>query len=227
MSLSLQKIRIHMIKAIKNRTREEVIAAFRQSIQRKHEWQEKAEEDIKRIRMERLQLSIWYLMKALDLNLVNRLSPYKVWTEDGRDFFIETTRGQIFLVGFMDDYSIWETGAYQFTINNQSHQPSPNDLKLKDTILLLIEAFFAANPDILLYICETGDGKQAFRSRLFIRWFNTSKNRDAYILETAEVQEGNTKNFAALIVQKSNPRHNEIVSDFKDTIELLANKPEV
>ena len=58
MSLSLQKIRIHMIKAIKNRTREEVIAAFRQSIQRKHEWQEKAEEDIKRIRMERLQLSI-------------------------------------------------------------------------------------------------------------------------------------------------------------------------
>ena len=166
-------------------------------------------------------------MKALDLNLVNRLSPYKVWTEDGRDFFIETTRGQIFLVGFMDDYSIWETGAYQFTINNQSHQPSPNDLKLKATILLLIEAFFAANPDILLYICETGDGKQAFRSRLFIRWFNTSKNRDAYILETAEVQEGNTKNFAALIVQKSNPRHNEIVSDFKDTIELLANKPEL
>ena len=58
MSLSLQKIRIHMIKAIKNRTREEVIAAFRQSIQRKHEWQKKAEEDIKRIRMERLQLSI-------------------------------------------------------------------------------------------------------------------------------------------------------------------------
>ena len=47
-----------MIKAIKNRTREEVIAAFRQSIQRKHEWQKKAEEDIKRIRMERLQLSI-------------------------------------------------------------------------------------------------------------------------------------------------------------------------
>ena len=125
-------------------------------------------------------------MKVLDLNFVNRLSPYKVWTEDGRDYYIETTRGQIFLVGFMDDYSIWETGAYQFTINNQSHQPSPNDLKLKDTILLLIEAFFAVNPDILLYICETGDGKLAFRSRLFIRWFNNYKNRNAYILEKVQ-----------------------------------------
>ena len=44
--------------AFKNRTRDEIIAAFRESIRKKHEWQEKAEEDIKRIRQERLQLSI-------------------------------------------------------------------------------------------------------------------------------------------------------------------------
>ena len=47
-----------MIKAIKNRTREEVIAAFRQSIQRKQEWQKKAAESIEKIRQERLELSI-------------------------------------------------------------------------------------------------------------------------------------------------------------------------
>jgi hypothetical protein len=56
--------------------------------------------------------------------------------------------------------------------------------------------------------------------------FVNYKNRNAYILETAEVQEGKTKNFAALIVQKSNPRLNEIITDFKETIELLTNKPE-
>ncbi|MBR1689087.1 MAG: 30S ribosomal protein S7 [Prevotella sp.] len=44
--------------AFKNRTRDEVIAAFRESIRKKHEWQKKAEEDIKRIRQERLQLSL-------------------------------------------------------------------------------------------------------------------------------------------------------------------------
>jgi hypothetical protein len=56
--------------------------------------------------------------------------------------------------------------------------------------------------------------------------FVNYKNRNAYILETAEVQEGKTKNFAALIVQKSNPRLNETITDFKETIELLTNKPE-
>ena len=126
----------------------------------------------------------------------------------------------------MDDYSIWQSGAYQFYINNESHRPSPNDEKLKATVFRIIEAFFTANPDILLYICETGDGRQAFRSRLFIRWFNNYAGRDTYVMQTAEVQEGKTKNFAALIVQKSNPRLEEILAEFNETISILTNKPE-
>ena len=165
-------------------------------------------------------------MNALDLNFVNRFASYKVWTEDGRDYLIETNRGHFFVVGFMDDYSIWPTGAYQFTINNQSHLPSPNDQKLRETILLLIEAFFMANPNILLYICETGDGKQALRSRLFVRWFNTYTHRDNYVMQTAEVEAEGTRNFAALIVQKSNPRLQEIIAEFEETVSILANKPE-
>lgn len=97
---------------------------------------------------------------------------------------------------------------------------------MRDVILLLIEAFFTANPDILLYICETGDGKQAFRSRLFVRWFNSYNNRDAYVMQTAEVQEGNTRNFAALIVQKSNSHLREILDEFNETINILTSKPE-
>lgn len=165
-------------------------------------------------------------MNPLDLAYINRLAPYKVWTENGRDYLIETNYDLLFRIGFMDDYSIWPSGAYQFTINNESHRPSPNDEKLKATVFRIIEAFFTANPDILLYICETGDGRQAFRSRLFIRWFNNYAGRDAYVMLTAEVQEGKTKNFAALIVQKSNPRLEEIIAEFNETISILTNKPE-
>ena len=165
-------------------------------------------------------------MNPLDLAYINRLAPYKVWTENGRDYLVETSYELLFKIGFMDDFSIWPTGAYQFYINNESHRPSPNDEKLKATIFRIIEAFFAANPDILLYICETGDDRQAFRSRLFVRWFNTYSGRDAYVMQTAVVQEGKTKNFAALIVQKSNPRLNEILAEFDETISILTNKPQ-
>ena len=44
--------------AYKNRTRDEVIAAFRESIRKKHEWQKQASEDIRRIREERRQLAL-------------------------------------------------------------------------------------------------------------------------------------------------------------------------
>ena len=165
-------------------------------------------------------------MNPLDLAYINRLAPYKVWTENGRDYLVETSYDLLFRIGFMDDYSIWQSGAYQFYINNESHRPSPNDEKLKATVFRIIEAFFAANPDILLYICETGNGRQAFRSRLFIRWFNNYAGRDAYVMQTAEVQEGKTKNFAALIVQKSNPKLKEILAEFDETISILTNKPE-
>ena len=132
-------------------------------------------------------------MNPLDLAYINRLAPYKVWTENGCDYLVETSYDLLFKIGFMDDYSIWQSGAYQFYINNESHRPSPNDEKLKATVFRIIEAFFIANPDILLYICETGDGRQAFRSRLFIRWFNNYAGRDQYVMQTAEVQEGKTK----------------------------------
>ena len=44
--------------AFKNRTRAEVVAAFRESIRKKHEWQLKAEAEIRKIREERMQFSI-------------------------------------------------------------------------------------------------------------------------------------------------------------------------
>ena len=172
-------------------------------------------------------------MKPLDLNYVNRFAPYKVWTDGGHDYFVETDHDLLFKIGFVDDQSIWLENAYQFTINNESHRPSPNDPKLKETFYRLIEAFFSANPDILLYICDTGDGKQVLRSRLFVRWFTTYRFRDLYVLRTAEIEEiieekaGKTQmNFAALIVQKSNPKLKEIIREFDDTISLLSNKPE-
>ena len=165
-------------------------------------------------------------MNPLDLAYINRLAPYKVWTENGRDYLVETNYDLLFRIGFMDDFSIWPEGAYQFTINNESNRPSPNDDKLKETVFRIIEAFFSANPDILLYICETGDGKQAYRSRLFIRWFNSYIHRDEYVMETAEVKDGDTINFAALIVQKSNPRLENIIAEFDETINILKEKPE-
>jgi len=43
---------------IKKRTREEILSAVRQSIERKREWQERAKKDIQNIRKERMRLNM-------------------------------------------------------------------------------------------------------------------------------------------------------------------------
>ena len=47
-----------MSTAFKNRTRDEIIAAFRESIRRKHEWEAQTQEEFKKIREERRLLSL-------------------------------------------------------------------------------------------------------------------------------------------------------------------------
>ena len=126
----------------------------------------------------------------------------------------------------MNDDTIWESGAYQFIIVNENNTPSPNDFKLRETILCIIENFFKANPEILLYLCETGDGKQTSRNRLFVRWFKEYAKKYLYYFDTVEIEADGIKNFAAIIVQKANPNLNEIVRVFNHVVNTLKDKPE-
>ena len=126
----------------------------------------------------------------------------------------------------MDNDTIWKSGAYQFIIVNENNTPSPNDSELRKTIFCIIEDFFKANPEILLYLCETGDDKQASRNRLFVRWFKEYARKHLYYFETVEMQADGIDNFAAIIVQKINPKLNEIVEAFNHVVNTLKNKPE-
>lgn len=163
-------------------------------------------------------------MKRLNLRLINLNSPYTVWTI-GDSYYFLTDNGVTYKISFVADDMIWGEGAYLFNILNENHAPSPNDKKLRATIFYIIENFFDTNPDILLYICETGDGKQASRNRLFIKWFREYTKSDLFHFEGVEIIAEGVENFAALIVQKSNPDIDTIISDFREIVGTLKDKP--
>ena len=104
---------------------------------------------------------------------------------------------------------------------------SPKDPKVRATILAIIEEFFAKNQAAFLYICETGDGLQEMRNRLFRFWFGIYKDREEYLFlpQTVYDEEGND-NYAALIIRKDNPQFRDLVTEFMNTVNLLNSKPE-
>lgn len=167
-------------------------------------------------------------MEKLSLDAINAKSEYLVKKEeDELTFSFMTDNMAEIFISFEKDNILQSGIVYQFGISNPQGTKSPRDPKVRNTILAIIEEFFNKNKAALLYICETGDGMQKMRSRLFQYWFSIYNEREEYLfLPQIVYDEEENENYAALIIRKDNPCFVELVSEFTDTINLLNGKPE-
>lgn len=158
-------------------------------------------------------------MKQLDVDVVNIYSPYPVWIR-GDEFVFTTDNGIEYSVSF-DEEENFEYKAYWFNLTNMSHQKSPGDIKIAQTVICIIEEFFRQNPDILLYLCSTDGGQQAQRSRLFLRWFNGYEQQKKYMIKSAEVKGEGITEYISLILMISHPNIIEISSAFDNIVKMF------
>ena len=165
-------------------------------------------------------------MNRLSLQAINESSSYDV-TEVGEgcyQFF--TDNGVHCTVEFVLDDSLMSRETYHLVIVNVNHKKSPSDAKARDTIIAIIDEFFVENNKTLLYICETGDKKQALRNRLFERWFSTYERKAQYTFVASSLKDDEgIENYAAIIVRNDNPDLSAIIAEFTETISLLSTKP--
>ena len=138
-------------------------------------------------------------MNTLNMTRINELSPYEVWQTSEGDFNFQTDFDVFYRISFRIEQTIWDDGAYEFSIINQNQRSSPNDKKVRDTIFLIIEEFFASNPDILLCQCETGDNRQAMRDRLFLRWFKEYEHSDKFFIKVSTITAENNSGTVLLL----------------------------
>ena len=107
----------------------------------------------------------------LSLKPLNARSPYQITiAEDGGYDFI-TSQGIHYTVYFDIDQPLGGCETFQFIIQKVEHQRSSHDPKVEQTILTIVDQFFRENLNVLLYICDDSDGREANRNRLFLAWF--------------------------------------------------------
>lgn len=158
-------------------------------------------------------------MNRLDTDAISRRAPYDVHYYDGQYLFI-TDNNIEYHVDFELDSNPYFT-AYWFNLANPEHSKSPSDKKIPQTVICIIEEFFDKNPEIMLYMCSTVNNQQAQRARLFLRWFNGYEQRQRYYIKAVDVQgEGQTE-YVALILQRSHPQFEEIVSRFNAEVAMF------
>ena len=162
-------------------------------------------------------------MNSLSLKNINENAPYQVIQMEGLPhlFYFHTDFDVDYEISIKPNDTFICCGAYTLDIRNIRNQTSPGDTKLRLTIMAIIEEFFRCNNEVMLYVVETDDGKQSFRDRLFVRWFNTYEHHDSFIIQTAEGKMDDQMNFMAMISRKDNPRLQQAISEFKETIAFL------
>ena len=165
-------------------------------------------------------------MNPLDTERLFIKCPYPV-KRDGDEYTFKTDNDIVYSVGFKEESIFSPIPAYWFDLANLSHKASPNDLKVRETVVRIIVEFFRVNPDIMLYMCDNANDQQAQRNRLFLRWFLGAEQSKLFCIKTALVVDEGIENFIAIIVPRRHIYFDAIIHRFDEEIGMFqANKPQ-
>ena len=157
----------------------------------------------------------------LSLDNINAHSPYEVRNSPNGDFVFGTNIGIHYLISFEEEAPLGGCATFQFVIQKLDSQRSPHDAKVEQVILAILEEFFAEHLDVLLYMCDDSDGREANRNRLFLAWFKKHAAPDRFTIRTASAVVEGKGFYAAIIVENRNPLLETIIADFENTAQAL------
>lgn len=164
-------------------------------------------------------------MRPLSIKKINDKSPYKVALKGESSYAFTTAQGVEYEIGFIEDYMLGIDDVYQFFIAVRGDQkPKSNDSKVAETVFAVMEEFFSDGNLILDYVCDTSDGRQAARSRLFAYWYNSHPLRIGFTQRTIMASYDGVSYFAAVIVRNDNPRFSECMAAIDSFTENMADK---
>ena len=167
-------------------------------------------------------------MVTIDLERVNVVALYHFTPTSYSvlTFSVLTDYGVKYTMSFYENDLLPGIHAYEFVISNVNQRKSPRDIKLRQSIIALIQEFFRQREAVLIYLCETGDNRQRQRFRLFESWFRISGKGNFVSLSMDLVDLEGVPNYAAIITRMDNPNLSFITKQFTETVELLREKPE-
>ncbi len=164
-------------------------------------------------------------MNKLSITSINNRAPLQV-TSTGNGAFEFYAEDSKYIVGFVEDQTIMESGVYQFFIENANDTKNTLSDKVYQTIVAIVEEFFTENDSAILYICDIRDGRQSARDRLFAMWFNSYEGRFNYTLSRVSLRIEDTDYYASLLISNSNPSYVEVLTAFNDFVREFPGKLE-
>lgn len=99
------------------------------------------------------------------------LHPYRYWIEDDKYLF-RTPSGALYVAYFLDLSSLAEN-LFTFNFDRVSMgDKGVVDTQVCDTVCTILASFFKEHINSILIVCDSADGREKARMRLFNAWFD-------------------------------------------------------
>lgn len=135
---------------------------------------------------------------------LNSLRPYNFKKVDDTNYYFETETGLKYHAYFIEMPNF--NNLYSFSFDKE--EGIGVGARVKDTIISILGDFLDTEYNVLGYTCDTIDGKELARKRLFRYWFDTINDGT---LQQIDFNAGNV--YVSLIVNRSYWGITEIVKD--------------
>ncbi len=160
-------------------------------------------------------------MIRFSLQHIAERAPYELILSEN-DFTFQTDLGIHYSVSFnKEDIVLGGCDTYQIIIRKIEEVRSRHDPKVEATILAIIDEFFRSNLEVLLYMCDTSDGREESRNRLFFNWFERYAEKNRFTICQAHAEVEGEGLFLCIVVDNRNPRLKAVTTDFEESAALL------
>ena len=117
-----------------------------------------------------------------------------------------------------DGYSDRKIFAYELIITveeNPTGKSPALDSKIPFTIASIFRDFFGKNNEqVVVYICDSSDRKQAARRRKFNQWVDVFKGDEFVKIDTEIIEPSGVVYYNSIIIRADNPLRTEITQAF-------------
>lgn len=141
---------------------------------------------------------------------------YQFRTIAGVDYFLT-------FLSYPTVSDLLSVNIYMFNIERASMHDTQNvgqdDVKVRNTILYVLDMFFKEHEDALITICDVNDGKQFARRRLFDSWFRKFNNNRLRKIES-ECMVGETITSVSLMFSVNIECQEELQSAFLELVNI-------
>lgn len=157
-----------------------------------------------------------------------RFNPYSVKEESDGSYSFTTDTHILYKVVFINDdlfseYTHLHHLIFEFSVEvahlGEYHSP-PKDYRTAYTIVRIIQRFFEANSNgLLFYICDSLDNKGYQRYCQFEHWYQTYKSKAVYLDKiNYQAQILDKIHYASLLISANNPHRQELTAAFSSAV---------